>query len=109
MRRGVCYAPLRIQNMSDEQKSQSMTLHGEPDELKGRYANAFSITSQERDVAIDFFSHVNNTGQPAQLVSRIFLNHFTARDLISMLQQTLTQWEKMRYERGMVSAEDEKK
>jgi len=109
MRRGVCYAPLRIQNMSDEQKSQSMTLHGEPDELKGRYANAFSITSQERDVAIDFFSHVNNTGQPAQLVSRIFLNHFTARDLINMLQQTLAQWEKIRYERSLEPVKDAEK
>jgi hypothetical protein len=94
--------------MSDEQKPQGMTLHGEPDELKGRYANAFSITSQERDVAIDFFSHVNNAGQPAQLVSRIFLNHFTARDLIKMLQQTLEQWEKLRYERGVGSTEEEK-
>ncbi len=95
--------------MSDEQKQQGMTLHGEPDELKGRYANAFSITSQERDVAIDFFSHVSSAGQPTQLVSRIFLNHFTARDLINMLQQTLQQWEKMRYERGAGSVEEEKK
>jgi hypothetical protein len=94
--------------MSDEQKQQGMTLHGEPDELKGRYANAFSITSQERDVAIDFFSHVSAAGQPAQLVSRIFLNHFTARDLIKMLQQTLEQWEKLRYERGVTQAEGEK-
>jgi len=95
--------------MSDEQKQQGMTLHGEPDELKGRYANAFSITSQERDVAIDFFSHVSSAGQPAQLVSRIFLNHFTARDLINMLQQTLQQWEKMRYERGTASTDEDKK
>lgn len=90
--------------MPDEQSPQT-TLHGETEELKGRYANAFSITSQERDVAIDFFSHVNVAGQPAQLVSRIFLNHFTARDLINMLQQTLTQWEKARYERTEPPAE----
>jgi len=84
--------------MSDEQKPIGLTIRGEDKEMKGRYANAFSVTSQERDVAIDFFSHVNIAGQPAQLVSRIFLNHFTARELIQMMQQTLTQWEKARYE-----------
>ncbi|MBI5655199.1 DUF3467 domain-containing protein [Candidatus Uhrbacteria bacterium] len=96
--------------MSDEQQQpqQQTTLHGETDELKGRYANAFSITSQERDVAIDFFSHVNAANQPAQLVGRIFLNHFTARDLIKMLDQTLTQWEKVRYERAVPPVEENK-
>ncbi len=77
----------------------AMQVHGEPTDLQGRYANAFSITSQERDVVIDFFSHVNVGGQPAQLVSRIFLNHFTTRELINLLQQNLQNWEKMRYEK----------
>ena len=35
----------------------------------------------------------------AQLVSRIFLNRFTAQDLIAALQQNMAEWEKMRYER----------
>lgn len=66
--------------------------------LKGHYANVFAITSQERDVVVDFFSHVNVGNQPAQLVSRVFLNHFTARELIELLQKNLENWEKMRYE-----------
>ncbi len=88
--------------MSDQnqqpQQQQGFQVQADQKEMKGRYANAFSVTSQERDVAVDFFSHVNNNGQPAQLVSRVFLNHFTARDLISTLKKTLEQWEKMRYE-----------
>lgn len=76
-----------------------ITVNADPKLLKGRYANAFSVTSQERDVVIDFLSHVNAHGSnQAQLVSRVFVNHFTAKDLIATLQKTLEQWEKMRYE-----------
>lgn len=78
---------------------QQINVNADPKILQGRYANALSVTSQERDVVIDFMSHVNVNGvNQAQLVSRIFLNHFTAKDLIATLQQTLQQWEKMRYE-----------
>ncbi len=88
--------------MSEQQpqaaQPKPFNVHGETDQLMGRYANAFSVTSQERDVAIDFFSHVNTAGQPAQLVSRLFLNRFTAQELVNVLQQTIQQWEKMRYE-----------
>jgi len=76
----------------------NLTVNAEPKILQGRYANAFSVTSQERDVVIDFLSHVNAHGNQAQLVSRIFLNRFTAQDLIATLTKTLEQWEKMRYE-----------
>ena len=89
----------RFKHMPEDQKP-GFQVQADPKDLKGRYANAFSITSQERDVAIDFFSHVNTAGQPAQLVSRVFLNHIMARDLITTLQNTLAQWEKMRYEGG---------
>ena len=79
---------------------QQITVNADPKELKGRYANAITVTSQERDVVIDFISHVNTHGtNQAHLVSRIFLNHFTAKSLIETLQKTLEQWEKMRYER----------
>lgn len=94
--------------MSEQPQPKQFNVNADPKDLKGHYANAFSITSQERDVAIDFFSHVNAANQPAQLVGRIFLNHFTARDLIKMLDQTLTQWEKVRYERNVPTNEEEK-
>ena len=88
--------------MADQPQPQQNQLNVQADakDLKGRYANAFSITSQERDVVIDFLSHVNTAGQPAQLVSRVFLNHFTAQALIRTLQQTIEQWEKVRYDGG---------
>ncbi len=97
--------------MSDEQKpAQQITVNAEPKVLKGHYANAFSVTSQERDVVIDFLSHVNAHGvNQAQLVSRIFMNHFAARDLIATLQKTLEQWEKLRYEGNVPPVEEEKK
>ncbi len=94
--------------MSEELKTVGLTVHGDDKLLQGRYANAFSVTSQERDVAIDFISHVNIASQPAQLVSRIFLNHFTARELIQLMQQTLAEWEKARYERVNNAPESKK-
>ncbi|MDQ7814832.1 MAG: DUF3467 domain-containing protein [Patescibacteria group bacterium] len=93
--------------MSDEQKQpQQITVNADPKDMKGHYANAFSVTSQERDVVVDFLSHVNAHGvNQAQLVSRIFMNHFAARDLIATLQKTLEQWEKLRYERSISTNE----
>lgn len=70
-----------------------------PEELKGQYANIVSVTSQERDVVIDFLAHTRiGDQQQAQLVSRIFLNHFTAKELAEVIQKTLAEWEKMRYD-----------
>ena len=90
--------------MPDQQPNQNpskqITVNADAKILQGRYANAFSVTSQERDVVIDFLSHVNAHGvNQAQLVSRIFLNRFTAQDLIAALQQNMAEWEKLRYER----------
>lgn len=74
-------------------------IKAEDDVLQGRYANLCAVTSQERDVVLDFMSVVGVNGKnDGQLVSRVFLNHFTARELISTLQNTIAQWEKMRYE-----------
>lgn len=70
-----------------------------PEDMKGNYANIVSVTSQERDVVIDFLAHTRvGDQQQAQLVSRIFLNHFTAKELAQVIQKTLTEWEKLRYE-----------
>jgi hypothetical protein len=76
--------------MSEPQK-QEIRITAEPEDLKGRYANAISVTSQERDVVIDFLAHVRPGPQADQaaLVARIFLNRFTAQDLIDLLQKTL--------------------
>jgi hypothetical protein len=71
-----------------------------PEDAKGRYANLISVTAQERDVVVDFISAVR-TGpdQPqGQLVSRIFLNRFSARELSRLLTDIEAQWEKKRYE-----------
>jgi hypothetical protein len=87
--------------MSEPQK-QEIRITAEPEDLKGRYANAISVTSQERDVVIDFLAHVRPGPQADQaaLVARIFLNRFTAQDLIDLLQKTLKQWEEARYNQG---------
>ena len=63
--------------------------------LQGKYANIVSVTSQDREVIIDF---INRVGQEGQLVSRIFLNRFTAQELTQVLQQVMEKWEKMKYE-----------
>ena len=77
-----------------------MQVNARPEDLKGQYANIVSVTSQERDVVIDFMAHTGIAGtQPqAQLVSRMYLNHFTAKELAEIIQKTLTEWEKKRYE-----------
>lgn len=79
---------------------QQLQVNAEADDLKGRYANAFMVTSQERDVVIDFVSTVNiNGARTAALVSRLFLNRFTVDDLIVTLQENKKRWEEMRYEK----------
>ncbi len=78
---------------------QPLQVNARPEELQGRYANVVSVTSQERDVVIDFLAQGRAGDQSqAQLVSRIFLNHFTAKELADIIQKTLAEWEKMRYE-----------
>ncbi len=90
--------------MSDQPqpKQEQINVNAKPEEMMGRYANAISVTSQERDVVIDFLAHVRMSAEnnQAQLVSRVFLNRFTAQDLINVLQNTLKQWEEMRYNQG---------
>lgn len=82
-----------------EPTQQPLQVSAEPKDLKGHYANAFMVTSQERDVVIDFISSVNAGGQrTAALASRIFLNRFTVDDLIAALQENKKRWEAMRYE-----------
>jgi hypothetical protein len=84
-----------------ESKPTNVNVNADPKDLKGRYANAFMVTSQERDVVIDFISTVNTNGQPmGSLVSRVFLNRFTVDDLIVTLQDNKRRWEAMRYEKG---------
>lgn len=87
--------------MAEQQNPNEVMVNADPKVLRGQYANAFSVTSQERDIVIDFLSHVNMKGNnSAQLVSRIFLNHFTAKQFIDTMKNTIEQWEKMRYENG---------
>lgn len=87
--------------MAEQQNPNEVMVNADPKVLRGQYANAFSVTSQERDIVIDFLSHVNMKGNnSAQLVSRVFLNHFTAKQLIETMKSTIEQWEKVRYENG---------
>lgn len=80
-------------------QNQPMQVNAIPEDMKGNYANIVSVTSQERDVVIDFLAHTRvGDQQQAQLVSRIFLNHFTAKELAEVIQKTLAEYEKMRYE-----------
>jgi len=79
--------------------NQPMQVNAMPEDMKGNYANIVSVTSQERDVVIDFLAHSRmGDQQQAQLVSRIFLNHFTAKELAEVIQKTLAEWERVRYE-----------
>jgi hypothetical protein len=78
-----------------EQPSQQLNVKAQDKLLQGRYANIVSVTSQEREVVIDF---INRVGPEGQLVGRMILNRFTAQELVQVLQSTMQQWEKMKYE-----------
>ncbi len=79
--------------------NQPLHVNARPEELQGRYANIVSVTAQEREIVIDFLAHGRaGEQQNAQLVSRIFLNHFTAKELVEVIQKSLVEWEKIRYE-----------
>lgn len=77
-------------------------MNARPEDAQGRYANFVAVTSQERDVVVDFASVVKLGDSPAsgQLVARIFLNHHVADDLIRILQENKRRWEEARYEGG---------
>jgi hypothetical protein len=76
-----------------------LNINARPEDAMGRYANFVGVTSQERDVVIDFASIVKHGDQASgQLVARIFLNRFVAQDLLNVLKANMDQWEKMRYE-----------
>jgi hypothetical protein len=75
-------------------------INARPEDAMGHYANFVGVTSQERDVVIDFASIVKMGENPpaGQLVARIFLNRFTAQDLLNVLKANMEQWEKLRYD-----------
>ena len=79
----------------------NINLNARPEDAQGKYANFVAVTSQERDVVIDFASVVKmgNAEPSGQLVARIFLNRFTAQDLLNVLKENMERWEKMRYEK----------
>ena len=65
---------------------------------QGRYANIISVTAQERDICIDFISLLANGAEAqGQLVARIFLNRFTARELSDLIKVAENNWEQKRY------------
>jgi hypothetical protein len=67
---------------------------------QGRYANIVSVTSQEREIVIDFMAVVKagDKDPQGQLVSRIFLNRFTARELSELIRGVEENWEKRRFD-----------
>jgi len=72
-----------------------MNVRAQDEVIQGKYSNVVGVRSQEREVVLDFINVVNNEGQ---LVSRVFLNRFTAQELVNALQTNLAEWEKVRYE-----------
>ena len=84
--------------MAEENKQPNNQLIAKPEDLRGNYANAIQITAQDRDVVLDFISSVNINGNTtASLVSRIFLNHFVAKELANLLNGVIAKWEERRY------------
>ena len=68
--------------------------------VQGRYANIVSVTAQDREIVIDFMAVVKaGKMEPhGQLVSRIFLNRFTARELSDLIRGVEENWEKQRFD-----------
>jgi hypothetical protein len=84
--------------MAEENKPQNNQLFAKPEDIRGNYANAIQITAQDRDVVLDFISSVNINGQmTSSLVSRIFLNHFVAKELANLLNGVIGKWEERKY------------
>ena len=85
--------------MAEENKpNQNNQLFAKPEDIRGNYANALQITAQDRDVVLDFISSVNINGQmTSSLVSRIFLNHFVAKELANLLNGVIAKWEERKY------------
>ena len=85
--------------MAEENKpNQNNQLFAKPEDIRGSYANAIQITAQDRDVVLDFISSVNINGQTtSSLVSRIFLNHFVAKELANLLNGVIAKWEERKY------------
>lgn len=76
-------------------EQQQLNVKAQDKLLQGRYANIVSVTSQDREVVVDF---INRVGSEGQLVSRVCMNRFTAQELIEVLQRAMKEWEKMKYE-----------
>jgi hypothetical protein len=85
--------------MAEENKpNQNNQLFAKPEDLRGNYANALQITVQDRDIVLDFISSVNVNGHvTSSLASRVFLNHFVAKDLANLLNGVITKWEEHKY------------
>jgi hypothetical protein len=84
--------------MAEENKPQNNQLFAKPEDLRGNYANALQITVQDRDIVLDFISSVNVNGHvTSSLASRIFLNHFVAKDLARLLNGVIAKWEENKY------------
>ncbi len=84
--------------MAEENKPQNNQLFAKPEDLRGNYANAIQITVQDRDIVLDFISSVNVNGHvTSSLASRVFLNHFVAKDLAKLLNGVIAKWEESKY------------
>ncbi len=84
--------------MPEENKQPNNQLIAKPEDIRGNYANAIQITAQDRDVVLDFISSVNINGHmTSSLVSRIFLNHFVAKELANLLNGVIGKWEERKY------------
>lgn len=85
--------------MPEENKpNQNNQLFAKPEDLLGNYANALQITVQDRDIVLDFISSVNINGHvTSSLASRVFLNHFVAKDLAKLLNGVIAKWEESKY------------
>jgi len=84
--------------MAEENKQLNNQLIAKPEDIRGAYANNIQVTAQDRDVVLDFISSVNVGGHvTSSLVSRIFLNHFVAKDLARVLGGVIAKWEEGKY------------
>jgi len=79
--------------------NKQIQIHEDPEIGQGRYANMVSVTAQNRDIVVDFYSLVQKGEEynKGELVSRVFLNHFTAQELVNLLEKVRKGWEDMKY------------
>lgn len=88
--------------MDETSKKPEIKFNAEMEELKGRYANRVNAVFLEKEIVLDFISEAPIGNLVSQtLVSRMFIHHHMADNLIELLSSLKKQWEEEKFGTGI--------